>query len=206
MSERAELMSRLRFTADDLEANQAGTLSDTQEERMRQQQSRLLLIGTSTFIAAVFLATLFLFVGQRNQSLVLSIIGVLLTMVNALWIGSVARQWMRLSADLRENKVDVLDGVLERILRPTRYGQNYVVRIAGQDFAVDKETFKVFQHQAPYRFYRTPHMRTLLSVVRYESEKEKRLEETSDEVAPLEADEAHLETKSHERDSNAHQI
>jgi len=164
VSERAELMSRLRFTADDVESNQAGTLSDTQEERMRQQQSRLLMIGASTFIAAVFLATLFLFVGQRNQSIVLSIIGVLLTLVNALWIGSVARQWMRLSADLRENKVDVLDGVLERILRPTRYGQNYVVRIAGQDFAVDKETFKAFQHQATYRFYRTPHMRTLLSV------------------------------------------
>ena len=164
VSERAELMSRLRFTADDVEANQAGTLSEMQEARMQQQKARLLWVGAAAFFGAVFLATLFLYIGQRNQTVVLSIIGVLLTLVNALWVGSVARQWMRLSADLRENKVDVLDGALERVLRPTRYGQNYLVRIAGQDFAVDKETFKAFQHQAHYRFYRTPHTRTLLSV------------------------------------------
>jgi hypothetical protein len=164
VSDRSELMSRLRFTAEDVAANQAGTLSEAQEARMRQQQSRLLLIGTAVFFGAVFLATVFLYIGQRNQSVVMSIIGVLLTLVNAIWVGSVARQWMRLSADLRENKVDVLDGTLERILRPTRYGQNYVVRIAGQDFAVDKDTFKAFQHQAPYRFYRTLHTRALLSV------------------------------------------
>jgi hypothetical protein len=164
VSDRAELMSRLRFTEDDVAANQAGILSDEQEARMRQQQSRLLSVGAATFIGAVLLATVFLFIGQRNQTIVLTIIGVLLTLVNALWVGSVARQWMRLNADLRENKVDVLDGKLERVLRPTRYGQNYLVRIAEQDFAVDKETFKAFQHEAPYRFYRTPHTRTLLSV------------------------------------------
>lgn len=169
VSDRAEIMSRLRFTEEDVTANQAGILSDAQEAKMRQQQSRLLLIGAATFIGAVFVATLFLYIGQRNQTLVLTVIGVLLTMVNALWIGSVARQWLRLSADLRENKVDVLDGELERVLRPTRYGQNYVLRIAGQDFAVDKETFKAFQHQAPYRFYRTPHTRTLLSVEQTQS-------------------------------------
>lgn len=131
---------------------------------MRQQQSRLLGIGAAAFFGAVFLATIFLYIGQINQTVVLSIMGVLLTLVNAIWVGSVARQWMRLSADLREDKVDVLAGTLERVLRPTRYGQNYVVRIAGQDFAVDKETFKAFQHQADYRFYRTTHTRSLLSV------------------------------------------
>jgi len=164
VSDRAELMSRLRFTDDDLEANHAGALSEGQETRMQSAQMRLLLIGASTFMGAVLLATIFLFVGQRNHSLVLSMIGVLLTLVNALWVGTVARQWLRLSADLRAHRVEVLEGVLERILRPTRYGQNYLVRIAGQDFSVDKDTFKIFQHESHYRFYRAPHTHTLLSV------------------------------------------
>src|SRR5688572_16429231 len=109
VSDRAELMSRLRFTAEDVAANQEGSFSEAQEARLRQQQARLLWIGAAAFFGAVFLATLFLFIGQRNQTLVLTIIGVLLTMVNAIWVGSVARQWLRLSADLRENRVEILE-------------------------------------------------------------------------------------------------
>lgn len=164
MQDRSELMTRLRFTAADLAANQGGELSEEQQARLRQSQTRLVAIGAASFIAAVFLATLFLFLGQQNRTLVLTIIGILLTLVNALWVGTVARQWLRLSADLREQTVEMLAGPLERVLRPTRAGQNYLVRVAGHDFAVDKETFKAFTHEATYRFYRTPHTHTLLSV------------------------------------------
>lgn len=164
VSERSELMTRLRFTAADLAANQAGELSEEQETRLQRSQTRLLSIGAVSFIGAVFLATLFLFLGQKNQTLVLTMIGVLLTLVNALWVGTVARQWLRLGADLRAQRVEVIDGILERVLRPTRYGQNYLVRLSGQEFAIDKDTFKAFVHEEPYRFYRTPHTHTLLSV------------------------------------------
>ena len=61
-------------------------VTEAQEARMRQQQTRLLLIRTAVFFGAVFLATVFLFIGQRNQTVVLSIIGVLLTLVNAIWV------------------------------------------------------------------------------------------------------------------------
>lgn len=164
VAQTTELMTHLRFTAADLAANRAGEFSEAQEARMRQEQSRLLLLGSGSFIAVVFIATIFLFIGQRNQTLVLSLIGVLLTLANALWVGTLARQWMRLNADLRENRAEVLEGPLERVLRPTRYGQNYLVRLEGHIFAVDKDTFKAFVHDAPYRFYRAPHTHTLLSV------------------------------------------
>jgi hypothetical protein len=159
----AELMPLLNFTLDDLENNRSGKLSAAQQQHLKSLQTRLLMIGSGVFFALAFLATLFLFGGQSASSGILTLIGFLLTGLNAIVMGMFGRQWMRLNADLRGDSIDMIGGKLERILRPTGRINNYVLRVSQTDFAVNKDTFKAFQHEAPYRMYRTRHSRILLS-------------------------------------------
>ena len=37
------------------------------------------------------------------------------------------------------------------------------VRVNGEDFHVNKDLFKLFRHEVPYRLYRAPHSRVLLA-------------------------------------------
>jgi hypothetical protein len=159
------LMPLLQFTAEDLAANQQGRLSPVQQARLQAWQRRLVFMGSVAFISISFLATLFIFGGQTSANPLLSFCGVMLTVLNAITLGLLARQWLRLSADVRGGTVEILSGQLERVLRPTRNQQNYVLRIAQVEFAVNKETFKAFRHEVAYQFYRTPHAQILLSAV-----------------------------------------
>lgn len=158
-----DLMPLLHFTLADLEANRGGRLSPGQQVRLKQLQTRLVFIGAAVFIGLAFLATVFLFVGQTGGAAILSLTGAGLTGINALAIGLFARQWLRLSADLRTDGVVTISGTLERILRPTGRVHHYILRVSGEEVVVNKDTFKVFQHDAPYHLYRTRHSRILLS-------------------------------------------
>jgi hypothetical protein len=160
----AELTTLLNFTPGDLDTNRSGKLSPSQEQKLQALQSRALMIGAGVFFALALLATMFLFGGQTSSSGILTLIGFLLTGLNAVLMGMFGRQWMRLNADLRGDSIDVVAGKLERILRPTGRINNYIVRVNNIDFAVNKDTFKAFTHEAPYRLYRTRHSHILLSV------------------------------------------
>lgn len=158
-----DLMPLFRFSMADLEMNRAGHLSHNQRERLQTLQTRSIMVGGVGFLGFAFIATLLIFVGQQNQSVILSFVGVLLTVCNAIFTGMVARYWLRLSADLRAGTVEMISGELERILRPNRQGNNYIVRVAGKNFPVNKEQFKAFRHEAPYRLYCAVHSGILFS-------------------------------------------
>lgn len=158
-----DLMRPLGFSAADLQANHAGQIGAGQRERLQHLQRRVIFIGSGGFWGIAFLATMFIFFGQSNAVTILSFIGVMLTVINAIFVGMFARQWLRLSADLRDDHVEVVQGQLERVLRPAGRLNNYVLRVQDVDFAVQKDVFKLFRHETRYALYRAPHSRVLLA-------------------------------------------
>ena len=80
----ADLMQALAFTADDLRANRAGQLSQPQQDHLRAVRKRNARVGMAIVFAFVLVATGLLFAGQRNESSILGLIGILMTMINAL--------------------------------------------------------------------------------------------------------------------------
>lgn len=160
----AELMFLLDFNDDDLNANRDGQLSARQLERLRGRRRASVTVAASIVLIAALAAAVFIFLGQVNGSLVLTIIGVGITLVAAAITGIFARHWMRLTTDIDSAAAQILTGDLERVLKPVSRGNAaYVLRIDGQDIATSKETFKAFKHNAPYRVYITKYSRVLLS-------------------------------------------
>jgi|GEM_PF-444935 len=157
------IMFALGYTPDDLHANQTGTLGAAQSERLRQMKRRALLAGAAGFLSMALLATIFLYIGGLNNSAILTLVGVGLTLCNALLVGLIARHWLRLDADLRDGQpVRALTGSLERIIRPGGNLTQYVLRIDGKEIAVKKSVFKLFRHEQVYRLYRTRHSGMLI--------------------------------------------
>ena len=156
------LMTEMGFDKQDLQANRAGKLSSRQIARLQALQRRALLIGAIFFFSLALLATLFIFMGQQNESLVLSLIGMLMTICNAIGTGFFARQWMRLAADLRSGTCMAVRGPLERVIRPNGQINQFVLRISPAEFSVRKEIFKQFRHDKAYALYYTRHAWLLL--------------------------------------------
>lgn len=158
-----ELMRELDFTADDLAVNRAGQLSETQIDRLRARRKRSVATGIVMTLVLAFIASLCIFGGVQGST-VLLIIGIGLTLVSAVITGTFARYWMRLSADIREKTASAFSGQLERIVKPVNQRiVTYLLRVDGAEFAVNKEQFKAFAHEAPYTLYRAKYTGTLLS-------------------------------------------
>lgn len=157
------LTAILGFGPDDLRANQQGHLGPGQRDHLARLQRRAIVAGGLVFWFFALLATGLLFAGQTSDSLVLVGAGALLTLINALLIGTFARQWMRLNSDLRAGQAEQVQGQVERVVRPGQMTA-YILRVAGEDFAVRRELFRLVQHERPYILYRAPHSRILLAL------------------------------------------
>ena len=164
------LATEIGFTADDLAANRAGELSERQAYTLRLRRRRSIAIGLVILLVVIFVATLFLFAGTREGgSVILSIIGVALTVCNAALMGVFARYWMRLTGDIQRGEAMAYTGELERVLKPvSRRVVNYMIRVEEAEVFVSKEAFELFEHEAPYTIYRAPYTGPLLSVERLE--------------------------------------
>lgn len=159
------LMSLLRFNDDDLTENREGRISEIQNYYLRVRRRRTNVFGFLFFIVIVIMATLLIFIGNRNDSSILMIIGIGLTLCNAAIIGMFARFWLRLNADIQGNEVLITSGKLERILKPiNKRIINYMIRVDQVEVFVNKETFELLQHEKPYTLYRTPYTGTLLAI------------------------------------------
>lgn len=156
-------MQPLQFTEDDLVANRQGQLGKTQRDRLKGLQVRALIIGIIGFFAFALIATIFLFFGSENSLFIMTLIGIFITICNAIFVGMFARQYMRLRADLNSGEIDILEGQLERVVIPNGRMSNFLLRIEGEEFYVKKDLFKLFRHDVHYRFYRTVHSHVLLS-------------------------------------------
>lgn len=163
------LMRALGFGAEDLEHNRAGKISPRQEYALRLRRMRLAQWGALAVLAVAFIASLLIFLGGRQESPILRITGVGLTLCNAAMTGMLLRQYLRLNNDIRQEQVMVVTGTLKRVIKPvTRRVWHYIIRVDEAEFVVPKETFDAFQHDAPYTLYRAPHSGTLLSAERGE--------------------------------------
>jgi hypothetical protein len=163
-SERIDLAAALGFTADDLAANRAGQLSAAQDARLRQAWRRQLIVTVSLVIALMFGATFALFFGQRNDSAVLSFIGILLTVINAGVVGLAAQAYLRVNGDRARGGVLATSGAITRTLRVVSGRVTVcVIKLGGDEVIVSKPVFNAFEEGGRYTLYRTPISKTLLS-------------------------------------------
>lgn len=171
MADATTLQQALRFTDADLSANRSGILHDSQQHTLKMRKNRLMLIGILVFLGLTFIATLFIFLGSNPaNSGILTLIGIGLTICNALIVGIIFRGWLKLNSDISAKRVDKIHGKLERVLKPVnRRIVTYIIRIQDTETVVSKEVFIAFTHDAPYILYRTPYTGTLLSAERGES-------------------------------------
>jgi len=157
------LMDVMGFTSADLEANQQGNLSSAQANKLKKTRQRNTIIGGVLFFVIVIVATVMIFLGQQNENVILSLVGAILTVTNAMMIGMVGRSYLRTSVDLRDGNVETLEGELERIVRPGRQQDSYLLRVNGVSLYVTKDIFIQFRHEIPYRLYRSRISGILLS-------------------------------------------
>lgn len=157
------LMQPLQFTQDDLKANRNGQLGDNQRARLQSLQTRAILVGIAGFFGFALLATIFLFFGSENGFLIMTFIGIFLTLCNAIFVGMFARQYMRLRADLDNGEIDIISGEMERVVKADGRMNNFILRVNEEDFHVKKDLFRLFRHEVPYKIYRARHSAVLLA-------------------------------------------
>lgn len=168
MADATTLQQALRFSDADLSANREGHLSDSQQIMLQTRKTRLMLIGLFIFFGLAFIATLFIFLGSNPaNSGILTLIGIGLTICNALMVGIIFRGWLKLNSDTSAKRVDKIHGKLERVLKPVnRRIITYIIRIQNTETVVSKEVFTAFTHEQSYILYRTPYTGILLSAER----------------------------------------
>lgn len=152
----------LRFTEDDLAANRAGALSDAQRQRLEGAWNRTALIAGISVFAIIIGATFLIFLGQRNESAVLTVIGLVLTVVNAGIVGLLAQSRIRLNQDLRLNVVST-KGTVAHTVKVFNRTATYVLEMNGERLLVSKPVFFAFEERTAYTLYRTAANKTLLS-------------------------------------------
>ena len=165
MTTHPDLMRVFDFSADDLAANRDGNLSEMQVYTLKLRLRNSVLIGVGILLLLAFIATLCLFLGSRQSSVILTLTGVGVTICSAAVMGNFARGWLRLNADIRGGKAQRHHGKLERIVKPvTRNVVVYLIRVDGAEFNIGKDAFKLFAHEKIYTVYRAPYSGQLMSI------------------------------------------
>lgn len=160
------LMQALQFTSDDLAANRRGVIGPAQATRVRRTFRRALALGVALLVLGVLGAAASLYFGDRNDDLVLTLVGIALTVFNAAVVGFLAQWWLRTQTDLKR-PVQMNTGVVHRTVRARPNGGliGYVLRVEGQpkDLRVNRPVFNAFMDGTAYRFYRAAGSHVLLS-------------------------------------------
>ena len=159
------LMQVFNFTPDDLTANRDGKLGEVQRYHLSVRLRQSVLVGVGILLALALVATFCLFYGSRQDSPVLTLTGIGVTLCSAAVMGNFARGWLRLNADLSGGAVQRHHGALERVIKPvTRRVVIYLIRVDGAEFNVGKDAFKLFTHGKIYTVYRAPHSGQMVGV------------------------------------------
>ena len=158
-----ELMLVLNFTIADLNANRSGRLGATQMARLKRNKQRVAWIALGLFFAFVTISSVLIFVGQNSQNAAAFFGGFVLILANALTVGIMGREYMRLDSDLRAGTVDALAGNIERVIKRGRRSDSHLLRIEDEEIYVTRETLECFNQNARYRIFRSRRARNLLS-------------------------------------------
>lgn len=164
------LMEALDFSPDDVAANREGRVSERQQAKLRAARRRSVYVGAAILIAVGLAATVLLFLGERNESAILTFVGISVTVCNAVIMSMIVRNWLRLTADIDSGQVTALEGEVHHTIRVTGRMANYLIRLQGQEVVVSKPAFLAIREGAPYRVYRTPAAKTLLSIEAVDTE------------------------------------
>lgn len=161
-SVRVSLDDALHFTADDLVANREGRLGVGQRERLQRSARRTLSVGILGFILVGLGAALLIFLGQRNDSMILTIIGIALTVINAAIVGFLVQSRLRLQSDLTQ-PVTVDESLVHRTLRISGRSPTYLLKFDDREIVVNKRAFNAFIEGAAYKLYRSAGSKTLIA-------------------------------------------
>ncbi|MCK6577441.1 MAG: hypothetical protein L6Q98_04975 [Anaerolineae bacterium] len=157
------LAQALGFSEQDLDANHGGRLSEAQMNRLRRLQRRSLIGIAAGMVFNGLAAAVFIYLGASSESPVLTVIGMGLTVVNAMIVGVGGATFMRAQHDLRAGEVAALEGKLIHTIRVNRRKRTYMIDIAGERLVIPREVFTAFDEGSAYRLYRSPATRILLS-------------------------------------------
>ena len=157
------LVDALNFSAEDLEANRAGRLSEAQRERLTRSLRRTVRILCSLVLVFGLGATTILFEAQHNDSTVLNLIGILLTVINAGIVGLSVQSYLRTSSDVKNGRVATISGVVSHTIRVSGRVATYILKVGDQNVVVSRLVFFAVEDGKAYHFYRAPFSKTLLS-------------------------------------------
>jgi hypothetical protein len=157
------LMELLRFSEEDLATNRAGMLSEAQVERLRGARRRALLVSVGALVVIALVASGLLFIAEQGGSWVGVLVGIALTLVNALIMARAVQSWLRTEDDLRRGAVKQIEGNVKRTVRVFGRLPVYMLTINGREVVVTKEVFNAVKDGGYYRFYRARRTGTLLT-------------------------------------------
>jgi hypothetical protein len=157
------LAAALNFNTDDLSANRGGNLSQAQAERLQRLRFRSTLITVLIVVINGVAASAFLFIGQREESFLLILVGIGVTIINAILVARAIQNWLRVQSDLQKDAVANVSGEVTRTARVFGRRVFFVLAIGRQEFVVNKPVFNAVAEQKRYRLYYSPRSRTLLS-------------------------------------------
>lgn len=162
---RSVLMQELKFQPEDLQANRDGYLSDRQQQYLHIDRRKNALIG-AVVVAGLVLGTAFLlFVGIRNENLILQGLGVVLILCNTAVTTLFGLNYVRTGFDIDAGNVDTVEGEAQHVVRQVGSAQAGSVRIGDVvEVPTNVEAFKAFEPGQRYRLYRTVRTHRLLSV------------------------------------------
>ncbi len=161
--DRLTLPEALNFSEQDLAANRAGLLSEAQSWRLAQGWRRTLWIIIAIVIVFGLAATVMLFLAQRNNSPILNVLGIIVTLINAVIVGLGAQSYLRTSSDLNAGRVAEISGMVSHTIRVSGRVATYVLKVDDQELIVSKPVFFAVDDGEVFRFYRAPASKTLLA-------------------------------------------
>lgn len=157
------LQETLRFDDDDLATNRAGMLSRAQVERLARERRRALLVSGGALAAIALAAAALLFIAQQGGSWVVLLIGIALTVINALIMARAVQSWLRMENDLRRGEVEVIEGTARRTVRIFGRLPVFVIALDDREVVVTKDVFNAITEGGRYRFYRAQSSGALLT-------------------------------------------
>lgn len=160
-----DLMAALNFTADDLDANRDGQLSEEQRARLYGKRIYWLLAiaGVVAFVFLINLPGVFIVFSSGDYpppADMLIFIGFILGCIGILVLLYTRSDLRAITADLQEKTVESVQGLIAL----ETFGQDKMkVHIHDRAFTVNNKAGLAFKNGDPYCLYYAPHSKTLLS-------------------------------------------
>jgi hypothetical protein len=159
------LMREMRFTEDDLIANQAGHLSERQREYISLDRQKNIVLGIGIVVVFVLATATLLYFGIQNGNVILQGLGVVMVFCNTGASLLFGLNWVRSTYDLNTNEVNMVEGEVQHVVRQFGRAQAGSVRVGENvEVATTPEAFKAFISGQAYRLYRSSHTKRILSV------------------------------------------